>query len=65
VNDRRQPPRYVWYDLDEAIELLAVLEDAKATALDASSFALVMLLESQAELLHRKLEIRNGGEWDD
>jgi len=35
VDERREPPRQIWYDLDEAIELLAVLEDAQLTALDA------------------------------
>lgn len=64
MDERREPPRHVWYDLDEAIELLAVLEDAKLTALDAGAFALVILLEHQVELLHRKLEIDDGGERD-
>jgi hypothetical protein len=61
VDDRREPPRQLWYHLDEAIELLAVLEDAQLTALDAGALALVMVLERQIELLHRKLEIGDGG----
>jgi hypothetical protein len=61
VDDRREPPRQLWYDLDEAIELLAALEDAQLIALDAGALALVMVLERQIELLHRKLEIGDGG----
>lgn len=61
MDERREPPRQVWYDLEEAIELLSVLEDAKLTALDAGALALVVLLEHQVELLHRKLEIDDGG----
>jgi hypothetical protein len=65
MNERREPPRHIWYDLDEAIELLAVLEDAQLTALDGGALALVMVLERQIELLHRKLEIGDAGGADD
>lgn len=61
MDERREPPRQIWYDLDQAIELLAVLEDAQLTALDAGALALVMVLEHQIELLHRKLEIGDAG----
>jgi hypothetical protein len=61
VDERREPPRQIWYDLDEAIELLAVLQDAQLTALDAGALALVVVLERQIELLHRKLQIGDVG----
>lgn len=62
MDERREPPRHIWYDLDEAIELLAVLQDAQLTALDGGALALVVVLEHQIEVLHRKLEIGDGGE---
>lgn len=61
MDERREPPRHIWYELDEAIDLLAVLEDAQLTALDARALALVVVLERQIELLHRKLEIGDPG----
>jgi hypothetical protein len=61
VDDRREPPRHVWYDLDEAIDLLAVLEDAQLTALEGGALSLVLLIEHHIELLHRKLEIGDSG----
>ena len=63
MDERREPPRHIWYDLDEAIELLAVLQDAQLTALDAGALALalVVVLEHEIELLHRKLEIGDAG----
>jgi hypothetical protein len=44
----REPPRYVWYTLDEALELLAVLEDSRDAIIDASRLAAVMPTEVQA-----------------
>lgn len=64
MDERREPPRHIWYNLDEAIELLAVLEDAQLTSLDAGALALVMTIERQIELLHRKLEIGDTGGTD-
>lgn len=64
MDDRREPPRQIWYDLEEAVELLAVLEDAKLTALDSGAPSLVVVLERQIALLHRKLEISDEGETD-
>lgn len=64
MNERREPPRHVWYDLDEAIDLLAVLQDAQLTALDTGALSLVIMLEHQIELLHRKLDIGEPGGTD-
>jgi hypothetical protein len=61
MDDRREPPRHIWYDLDEAVDLLAVLEDAQLTALEAGALSLVVVLEHQIELLHRKLDIGDPG----
>jgi hypothetical protein len=47
--------------VDEAIDLLAVLQDAQLTALDTGALSLVIMLEHQIELLHRKLDIGEPG----
>ena len=41
----REPPRYVWYTLDEALVLLAVLEDARDAIIDAGRLAAVVPIE--------------------
>ncbi|MCD9622783.1 hypothetical protein [Rhabdothermincola salaria] len=43
----QEPPRYAWYDLDEALELLAVLEDARDALTDSRHLAVVITLEAQ------------------
>lgn len=52
----REPPRHVWYDLDEALELLAALEDAWDALVSAGLLAVVAAVEDQIQLLNRKLE---------
>jgi hypothetical protein len=54
--ERREPPRHVWYTLDEALELLAVLEDARDGLIDAGRLTVVVALEAQVRALSRKLE---------
>jgi len=51
----QEPPRHVWCDLDEALELLAVLEDARDALIDAGHFAVVIALESQIRTLSHRL----------
>ena len=53
---RREPPREVWYDLEEALELLSVLEDASAAMTDSGHLSEVMTVEAQIRVLSRKLE---------
>ena len=45
--ERREPPRHVWYTLDEALELLAVLEDARDGLINAGRLADVVAIEAQ------------------
>lgn len=52
----REPPRYVWYSLDEALELLAALEDARDALIDAGQLTVVVALEAQVRELSRKLD---------
>lgn len=52
----REPPRHVWYSLDEALELLAALEDARDALIDAGHLTVVVALEAQVRELSRKLD---------
>jgi hypothetical protein len=52
----REPPRYVWYSLEEALELLAALEDARDALMDRTHLALVVALEDQIRTLSRRLD---------
>jgi hypothetical protein len=50
-----EPPQSVSYDLEEALELLAVLEDARETLKDTGHLTGVVALEAQVRLLSRRL----------
>jgi hypothetical protein len=52
----QEPPRHVWYDLDEALELLAVLEDARDALTDSGHLAVVVTLEAQIRTLSHRLD---------
>jgi hypothetical protein len=52
----QEPPRHVWYSLEEALELLASLEDARDALLDASQLVVVVDVEREIRQLSRKLE---------
>jgi hypothetical protein len=51
-----QPPRYVWYTLQEALELLAALEDARDSLIDAGHLTAVVAVETQVRELNRRLD---------
>jgi hypothetical protein len=57
----REPPTSVTYDLEEALELLAALEDARATLRDGEQLAGVVSLEAQIRLLSPRLGFDDGG----
>ncbi len=50
-----QPPNHVSYDLDGALLLLGILEDARDALIDSGHLALVVAAEDQIRLLNRKL----------
>jgi len=50
-----EPPREVRYDLEEALELLAALEDAGSALVASDHLAVVVQLEEQIAILSRKL----------
>ena len=53
---RREPPRQVWYELDEALALLADLEDARDALITSDRLGVVVTIENQIRILSRKLE---------
>lgn len=50
-----QPPLTVCYDLDEALELLAALEDARDVLADGDHLAVLAQVEHQIAVLDRRL----------
>lgn len=57
----QEPPTSVIYDLEEALELLAALEDARDTLRDTEHLAGVLALEAQIQVLSRRLGFDDGG----
>lgn len=60
-NGEPEPPTNVTFDLEEALDLLAALEDARATLRDGEHLAGVVTLEVQIQLLSRRLGFDDGG----
>jgi hypothetical protein len=52
----REPPRHVWYTLDEALALLADLEDARDVLIESGRLAVVVGIENQIRLLSHRLD---------
>ena len=50
-----EPPDEIRYDLDEALVLLAALEDARDALIDSGHLSVVVSVESEIRLLSRKL----------
>ena len=57
----KEPPTSVTYDLEEALELLAALEEARDTLRDTEHLAGVLTLEAQVQILSRRLGFDDGG----
>lgn len=55
VDPAREPPEQVTYDLDEALTLLAALEDGRDALIDSGHLAVVVVIEAQIRLLSRRL----------
>jgi hypothetical protein len=50
-----QPPAEVSFNLDEALRLLAALEDARDALTDSDRLAVVVQVEDEIRLLSRRL----------
>lgn len=57
--NEREPPREVWYGLEDALELLAVLEDARDALTDSGHLAVVVAIEGQVRALSRRLDLED------
>ena len=51
------PPEGVWYGTEDALELLAVLEDARDALIDSRHLTVVLALELQVRQLNDKLGV--------
>ena len=58
ANGEEEPPTSVNLDLEEALDLLAALEEARDMLRDTEHFAGVLTLEAQIQLLSRRLGFR-------
>ena len=61
ANGEEEPPTSVSLDLEEALGLLAALEEARDTLRDTEHFAGVLTLEAQIQMLSRRLGFDDGG----
>ncbi len=57
----REPPAHVEYDLEEALELLAALEDARDILSDSDHLSVLAQVEHQIGQLSRRLGFDQGG----
>ena len=56
-----EPPQRIVLRLDEALDLLAALEDARDSAVADEHLSGVVTLEAQIRILSRKLGFDDGG----
>jgi hypothetical protein len=54
--NEREPPREIWYSLDEALDLLAALEDARDALIESGHLSVVVPVETQIRELSRRLD---------
>ncbi|MGO8823903.1 MAG: hypothetical protein ACLQU9_01530 [Acidimicrobiales bacterium] len=57
----REPPESVLYSLEEALDLLAALEDGRDALIDTDHFSVLSQVEHQIQILSRRLGFREGG----
>jgi hypothetical protein len=59
--DESAPPGGVEYALDEALDLLAALEDARDVLLETDHLSVLAQVEHQIQILSRRLGFELGG----
>ena len=59
--DESEPPGGVEYALDEALDLLAALEDARDVLLETDHLSVLVQVEHQIQILSRRLGFELGG----
>ena len=53
---KQEAPSMVWYSLDDALDLLATLEDARDALIESGHLSVVMPVETQIRELSRRLD---------
>ena len=61
---RDEPPEEIVLTLDEALTLLAALEDGRDALIDSGHLAVVVAIESEIRLLSRRLGFDDDGGTD-
>ena len=61
----QEPPQYVWYDLEEALALLATLEDARDALLHSWYLVVMIEIEHEIRVLTARLDFGPEGNGDD
>jgi hypothetical protein len=56
-----EPPHVVEFELEEALDLLAALEDSRDVLVDIDHLSVLSHVEHQIQQLSRKLAIDEGG----
>ena len=59
IPNEREPPREIWFGLDEALDLLAALEDTRDAMIEFGHLSVVMPVETQIRVLSRRLDFDN------
>jgi hypothetical protein len=57
----REPPNRVVYRLEDALDLLAALEDSRDVLIDTDHLAVLSQVEHQIQILTRRLGLDQGG----
>jgi hypothetical protein len=57
----QEPPDSVIFDLEEALDLLASLEDSREVLVDPDHLSVLSQVEHQIQLLSRRLGVDEGG----
>jgi hypothetical protein len=57
----REPPNSLVYRLEEALDLLAALEDSRDVLIDTDHLAVLSQVEDQIQILRRRLGLDQGG----
>ena len=56
-----EPPNRLVYRLDEALDLLAALEDSRDVLIDTDHLAVLSRVEHQIQILSRRIGLDQGG----
>jgi hypothetical protein len=61
VGSPQGPPAFIFYGLEEALDLLAALEDSRDILIDTDHLTVLSQVEHQIQLLNRRIGFDEGG----